>query len=248
MGKEDEKHRYFLRPIRKSTERRLAAQLGAGDATDGSSGKSGGNREGAAALIDAPLSAPWPWSALDVRAGLDADALRVFVPPALVNGSTHGGDAWLAAQLPAQGPRLAQALLEALHERAHPAARYHWSLNTSVQAAQLERCLQPAGGLVARLSLEPSRALFNRYVSTVRAQGIQDAAFLSPGNVTSERLFYVLFAMGGCGDTTGDAKKGRVNAALRETPQFAAAWDCRVRSPMAPRQQCLPPRETTSSP
>ncbi|KAL3189433.1 hypothetical protein MRX96_002743 [Rhipicephalus microplus] len=234
--------------MRKSTERRLAAQLGAGDATDGSSGKSGGNREGAAALIDAPLSAPWPWSALDVRAGLDADALRVFVPPALVNGSTHGGDAWLAAQLPAQGPRLAQALLEALHERAHPAARYHWSLNTSVQAAQLERCLQPAGGLVARLSLEPSRALFNRYVSTVRAQGIQDAAFLSPGNVTSERLFYVLFAMGGCGDTTGDAKKGRVNAALRETPQFAAAWDCRVRSPMAPRQQCLPPRETTSSP
>lgn len=231
--------------MRKLTERRLAAQLGAGGGTDGSSEKSGGKGGATTTLMDGPLSAPWPWSALDVRAGLDADALRVFVPPALVNGSTHGGEAWLAAQLPAQGPRLAQALLEALHERAHPAARYHWSLNTSVQAAQLERCLQPAGGLVVRLSLEPSQALFTRYVSTVRAQGIQDAAFLSPGNVTSERLFYVLFAMGGCGDT-GDAK-GRVNAALRETPQFAAAWDCRVRSPMAPRQQCLPPRETTPS-
>ncbi|KAL1419075.1 hypothetical protein MTO96_005191 [Rhipicephalus appendiculatus] len=178
--------------------------------------------------MDGPLSAPWPWSALDVRAGLDADALRVFVPPALVNGSTHGGDAWLAAQLPAQGPRLAQALLEALHERAHPAARYHWSLNTSVQAAQLERCLQPAGGLVVRLSLEPSQALFTRYVSTVRAQGIQDAAFLSPGNVTSERLFYVLFAMGGCGD----------NRRRQGTRQRGAARDPAVRGHVGlPRAQ-----------
>lgn len=209
---------------RKLTERRLAAQLGSGGS----------------AFLDGPLSAPWPWSALDVHAGLDADALRVFVPAALVNGSTHGGDAWLAAQLPAQGPRLAQALLEALHERAHPAARYHWSLNTSVQAAQLERCLQPAGGLVARLSLEPSRALFGRYVSMVRAQGIQDAAFLAPGNITSERLFYVLFALGSCGDG------GHVNAALRQTAQFAATWDCRTRSPMAPRKQCLPEASPTA--
>nr|XP_054921990.1 uncharacterized protein LOC126521578 [Dermacentor andersoni] len=119
---------------RKLTERRLAAQLGTGGVADGSSGRSGA-KGGATSVLDAPLGAPWPWSALDVRAGLDADALRVYVPPALVNGSTRGGDAWLAAQLPAQGPRLTQALLEALHERAHPAARYHWSLNTSVQAS-----------------------------------------------------------------------------------------------------------------
>lgn len=219
---------------RRLTEHRLAAQLGLSSSAGGA---------GPLGPLDAPLGAPWPWSALDVHAGLDADALRIYVPPALVNGSTRGGDAWLAAQLPAQGPRLAQALIEALHERAHPPARYHWSLNSSVQASQLERCLEPTGGLVMQLSLEPARNLFGRYVTSVQAQGMQDAAFLSPGNLTSERLFYVLFALGSCGRSPAGGGRGNahINATLRESPQFAEAWDCRPRSAMSPRQRCLPP-------
>ncbi|KAH9381195.1 hypothetical protein HPB48_003172 [Haemaphysalis longicornis] len=126
-------------------------------------------RSGAPGSPGRSAGGPLALVALDVHAGLDADALRIYVPPALVNGSTRGGDAWLAAQLPAQGPRLAQALIEALHERAHPPARYHWSLNSS--ASQLERCLEPTGGLVMQLSLEPARNLFGRYVTSVQGPG-----------------------------------------------------------------------------
>lgn len=112
-----------------------------------------------------------------------------------------------------------------------------------LQASQLERCLEPTGGLVMQLSLEPARNLFGRYVTSVQAQGMQDAAFLSPGNLTSERLFYVLFALGSCGRSPAGGGRGNahINATLRESPQFAEAWDCRPRSAMSPRQRCLPP-------
>lgn len=91
-----------------------------------------------------------------------------------------------------------------------------------------------------QLSLEPARHLFGRYVTSVQAQGMQDAAFLSPGNLTSERLFYTLFALGSCSPAGGGRGNGHINATLRESQHFAEAWDCRPRTAMSPKQRCLP--------
>lgn len=210
-----------------------------------------------------PTLGLWTWSVFDTEPSFDAETMSVYVPPAMFNTTYARGETSLAAQLPTVGPKLVAAFLEGVHEKSYPASRYHWSLNSTVRAVELELCLARYYGnatarrtltmqldFVDNLALEAAQRVYRRYVASVRAQNMQDHAFLSPGNLTSDQLFYTLYAMGQCenADSTRlrvqmqeDAfsePRERVNVPLKNSAEFAADWDCRTRTPMAPKKRC----------
>ncbi|CAN8018168.1 unnamed protein product [Ixodes persulcatus] len=211
----------------------------------------------------APPLGPWRWSVFDSYPSFDLDTMSVYVPPAMFNATYARGETFLAAQLPIVGPKLVAAFLEGVHEKSYPASRYHWSLNSTVRAVELELCLARMYGNATKrrtltmqldfldnMALEATQRVYLNYVTNVRAQNMQDHAFLSPGNLTAEQLFYTLYAMGHCENADKErlrvqlkedpfsSPRDRVNGPLKNHADFAVDWDCRPRTPMAPKRRC----------
>lgn len=214
----------------------------------------------------------WRSSVFDVRPRFDYKTMTIYIPPVIFNTSYTRGDVSLAVQIPFVGPKLISAYLEGIHEKSFPPYRYHWSLNSTVRAIELELCLSrqyanwttgdhdnkmPSRRTLTlqydyldNIALEGALQVYLKYISLVKSQNLHDGAFLSPGNLTSVKLFYVLYAEGMCENAESERQRAeldddpiscpraRVNVPLRNYPDFAADWECRSRTPMAPRKRC----------
>ncbi|XP_064460379.1 endothelin-converting enzyme 1-like [Ornithodoros turicata] len=213
----------------------------------------------------------WKPSVFNVQPSFDYETMTIYIPPVIFNTTYARGDVSVAAQIPFIGPRLIFAYLEGIHEKSYPSFRYHWSLNSTVRAIELELCLSrqyanwtdghetnttPRRPLTMQydfldnLAIEGALQLYLKYISVVKSQNLQDSAFLTPGNLTSIKLFYVLYAEGFCENAESERLRGelqddpissprtRVNVPLRNYPDFAADWDCRPRAPMSPKKRC----------
>ncbi|KAH9383731.1 hypothetical protein HPB48_025497 [Haemaphysalis longicornis] len=202
----------------------------------------------------------WPGGAFDRDCSSDLQANEIFVPPLFVNAS---GGTWdrggLVLQMAQLGGRFARCvllmLLSGVSNRANRelVTRGWWSDGAKASLSALRRCLArrsdddtssakaPMSRVADAVALPALLVAFARDLHSIAGP---EASFRLPHvqDLVPEQLFFAAYALARCRreqparrrETSDD-----VNAALRQSPAFRAAFECRTGLPMSPDAPCI---------
>ncbi|KAL3230378.1 hypothetical protein MRX96_023429 [Rhipicephalus microplus] len=169
---------------------------------------------------------------------LENSGQRLWVPPlTFFNPMLHPADDSLRAFLL---PRLGPRLLSHLYSQTVDFARVTPGSADSLVASfdTLSACLRrkdPASGISATdlHGLRGALKAFRKEALTL----VSDHRFDGVEHLSAMQLFFVLYAVNACGELRF-ASRHRVNALLRNVPQFAEAYKCGPGTSMNPEEKC----------